>query len=378
MGLFKSVKSFLKRKLPATFNAAEFETERILKRLEQNEVILYQLLKGLEDEKMLFKLVDRIDEKIDGLAERLEDEETILNRLDRFEESINWIMERLYDEEAKRFEQIGKSIDRLSNRIKDEDGVIKGTRDSIDKLNEVVMRADLNAIVSCKSDDDYDKRLIPLNRYFNNRGMAVSMHLTSVADKPIPIVYETADIIRTSALSLMADEIHRKQLDGAVAEFGVARGKFARVLNALFPEKTLHLFDTFEGFPEYDVAIDAENNFSDAQKNNSYDNIDMNELKNNMPHLDKCLFHKGYFPQTAEGVEEEFCFVSIDCDLYKPICEGLNYFYPRLVKGGCIFVHDYRSKYFTGVKVAVTEFAERYGISYCVLPDNTGTAVILK
>ena len=248
----------------------------------------------------------------------------------------------------------------------------------IGELKQAVYRCDLNGIASCKSDNDFDKRLIPLNRYFDNRGMAVAMHLTSVAEKPDPIVYETADVIRTSTLSLIADEIHARELKGSVAELGVAQGKFARVINALFPERELHLFDTFEGFPQSDIADDKQRNFSDT-KPEWYADIDMSSLMSSMRHPERCIIHKGYFPDTAVGMEEErFCFVNIDCDLYKPILAGLEYFYPRLVKGGYIFVHDYRSKYFTGVRAALNEFAQKNNISYCVIPDNTGTAVITK
>lgn len=413
MNFFKKIKAFIKRKFPATFNAAEYETERVLKRIEQNEKVIVRLstqvceidgqiknlsemlenclnalnsVEGLRDELCAFKAETRQSfecfqqvsaecvSNVHTIIERISDvrsvSDTVRNTLreisemqDKHNASIMTGLSSLQDDYAQMQSEEKKRIDELSR--------------SIGNLNEIVMRSDLNAIVSCRSDDDYDRMLIPLNRYFNNRGVAVSMHLTSVADKPNPIVYETADIIRTSALSLVADEIRSKQLDGAVAELGVAQGKFARVINALFPEKTLHLFDTFDDFPEEDVAVDNERNFSSARRG-SYTDIDIEALLVNMPHPEQCALHKGYFPQTAKGIDEVFCFVNIDCDLYKPISDGLEFFYPRLIKGGCIFVHDYRSKYFTGVKAAMKEFAEKYEISYCVLPDNTGTAVIMK
>ena len=47
---------------------------------------------------------------------------------------------------------------------------------------------------------------------------------------------------------------------------------------------------------------------------------------------------EGYFPETTVGLEDErFAFVSLDTDLYKPIYEGLKFFYPRLNPGGIIF-----------------------------------------
>lgn len=358
--IFTRFRNFIKKKSPATFNAAEYETSRVLNRIQESEKITADIQeKTVKAEQRLndvSKQLDAVYGKLDALSKEL----TV----------IDSVTSELKDETYR----LHRNIDEQNTASEKKTAEITH---AVDELKQMVSRCDLNSIASCKSDNDYDNKLIPLNRYFNNRGMAVSMHLTSVAEKPDPIVYETADIIRTGTFSLIADEIHARSLDGAVAELGVAQGKFARVINALFPEKTLHLFDTFEGFPESDALVDKENNFSNT-KPEWYADIDINGILKSMRYPEKCILHKGYFPETAQGLEESFCFVNIDCDLYKPILAGLEYFYPRLVKGGYIFVHDYRSKYFTGVKAALNEFAEKNNISYCVIPDNTGTAVIVK
>lgn len=53
-------------------------------------------------------------------------------------------------------------------------------------------------------------------------------------------------------------------------------------------------------------------------------------------HVDTVV-RKGYFPETAKGLEEErFAFVSLDTDLYQPILAGLEFFWPRLNPGGMI------------------------------------------
>ena len=56
-----------------------------------------------------------------------------------------------------------------------------------------------------------------------------------------------------------------------------------------------------------------------------------------MAHPDNCIVKQGFFPETATDVEDTFCFVSIDTDLYEPIYQGLKFFYPKLEKGGYIF-----------------------------------------
>lgn len=56
-----------------------------------------------------------------------------------------------------------------------------------------------------------------------------------------------------------------------------------------------------------------------------------------MKHRDNCIIKKGWFPSVMEDVEDTFAFVSIDMDLYRPILEGLRYFYPRLAVGGILW-----------------------------------------
>lgn len=54
--------------------------------------------------------------------------------------------------------------------------------------------------------------------------------------------------IRVASLRLIAQEIKDRNVPGELAELGVFRGEFASVMNALFPEKELHLFDTFKSW----------------------------------------------------------------------------------------------------------------------------------
>lgn len=371
MSVFKKIRTFIKNKSPATFNAVEYETGRLLSRINEKDAMFLRLQEQIAETNSELKTLSEFFHKYTELSVATTNK--LQSEFNNMRTSIENNRAQIKNFDVELSDLKNKTVEHYNTTEK----CIDEFNESVGKLKETIMRADLNSIVTCKSDSDFDKCMIPLNRYFNNRGMAISMHLTSVADKPDPIVYETADMIRTSTLSLIADEIHARNIGGSVAELGVAQGKFARVINALFPEKTLHLFDTFEVFPKKDIVFDKEKNFSNASSA-SYINIDTETLLNTFRYPKQCVIHKGYFPDTAVGFEERFCFVNIDCDLYMPIKAGLEYFYPRLLKGGCIFVHDYRSRYYTGVKVAVSEFAEKHEISYCVIPDNTGTVVIMK
>ena len=97
-----------------------------------------------------------------------------------------------------------------------------------------------------------------------------------------------------------------------------------------------------------------------------------------MPHAKQCVIKKGFFPQTAAGLTEEFVFVSIDADLYEPIYNGLVFFFPKLISGGYIFIHDFNNDNYKGSRKAVQQFCVENKINYLPLPDSGGSAIIMK
>lgn len=66
------------------------------------------------------------------------------------------------------------------------------------------------------------------------------------------------DYVRINTFELVADEIEKKNLDGAVAELGVYRGDFAQYINFKFKDRKLYLFDTFQGFNENESRTQIE------------------------------------------------------------------------------------------------------------------------
>lgn len=51
-----------------------------------------------------------------------------------------------------------------------------------------------------------------------------------------------------------------ENLRGNVAEHGVCMGEFSYFINEYFSDKTLYLFNTFEGFSEQDLRVDRSRN----------------------------------------------------------------------------------------------------------------------
>ena len=185
------------------------------------------------------------------------------------------------------------------------------------------------------------------------------------------------DYFRFSSLELIAYEITEKNIPGCVAEFGVFRGEFAKYINSVFPDRKLFLFDTFEGFDVRDIKTEINNNYSSAQKND-FSDTSVNLVIKKMKYPENCIVKKGYFPETAMDIEEKFVFVSIDVDLFDAIYNGLCYFYPRLMPGGYIFVHDYNFTKYSGTKDAVKKYAAENKLTFFPMSDIYGTAVFMK
>jgi len=139
-----------------------------------------------------------------------------------------------------------------------------------------------------------------------------------------------------------------EKIPGSLAEVGVFRGGSAKLICQAKGERMLHLFDTFEGLPEVE-EVDSPL-FSHGEYIASLE--DVTEYLKGYPNV---RIYKGLFPATSGPVKEErFAFVSLDVDLRKGTQDCLEFFYPRMSRGGIIITHDYVQA--AGVKKAVDDF----------------------
>ncbi len=161
----------------------------------------------------------------------------------------------------------------------------------------------------------------------------------------------------------------------AVAEGGVFQGMFSCEINRSFPDRALFLFDTFEGFDKKDVELEARNGFSDVREH-YYSETSEEIVLNRLPHKERAVIRKGYFPDTAKGLEDErFLFVNLDFDLYAPILAGLRFFYPRMVSGGVILIHDYFTEFYHGVRKALDDFEKEESLQLVKAPIGDGISI---
>lgn len=198
-------------------------------------------------------------------------------------------------------------------------------------------------------------------------------------DSPMESGYESTDYVRIKSFELAVKELRKRKVPGAVAEVGVFRGEFAQYINYAFPDRKCYLFDTFDGFNANEALMEMKNGNCTAAFVEAYKQTNVGIVLNRMSNLQNVIIKQGFFPESLDGLEEKFAFVSIDVDFEESIYEGLKYFYPRLNKGGYIFIHDYNSS-LQGVEIAVDRYEKEEGVQLCKMPlcDANGTLVVMK
>ncbi len=138
-----------------------------------------------------------------------------------------------------------------------------------------------------------------------------------------------------------------RNVAGDMAELGVFAGASAKMIATRAPGRVLHLFDTFDGLPE------PSEKDSKRFKKRQYC-YSLEQVQEYLKDLN-VRFHKGVFPASAQELSSRtFAFVHLDGDLYESTKAGLEWFYPRLSKGGILVCHDYDTS--AGVNQAFEEF----------------------
>jgi O-methyltransferase len=179
-----------------------------------------------------------------------------------------------------------------------------------------------------------------------------------------------SDPVRDQTLVMAILTLERESVPGSFAELGVHQGATSELIHRTAPDRTLYLFDTFEGFPEENLE----------RKDERFKDTSAELVRRRLGNSGKVVIRKGLFPETAKGLEHErFALVMLDADLYQSTLDGLAFFYPRMAPGGYIFAHDYNStESDRGVSRAVREFMAGKPEHWIEIPDIFGTALMRK
>jgi O-methyltransferase len=133
---------------------------------------------------------------------------------------------------------------------------------------------------------------------------------------------------------------HCAHLNGDFAECGVYRGGTALLLSEALadraPEKTLHLFDSFQGMPPTRGRV------IDAYQQGDLGDTSLAEVQAFLADRTNVTFHPGFIPGTLQTVaDRHFAFVHLDVDIYRSTHDALAFFYDRLVPGAIVVCDDY-------------------------------------
>lgn len=189
-------------------------------------------------------------------------------------------------------------------------------------------------------------------------------------------LFRGLDLVRVWGLVLNAKQV-LSQHAGSLAELGVYQGQSSALLS-FYAEKfgrKIYLADTFQGFAQQQF----EENMGES-KQTAFKDTSLEAARAVVGDYAGNRWVVGMFPDsiTTEMRDDLYAFVSIDCDLYEPITEGLKFFWPRMVPGGMIFIHDYSSGHWPGVTRAVDEFCTQNGIAGSLLPDLAGSYMLTR
>lgn len=182
-------------------------------------------------------------------------------------------------------------------------------------------------------------------------------------------------------------ELFKKVVDlpGVIIDLGVFKGAstftWAKLCEIFCPtdvKKVVYGFDTFEGFPDIteedgkidisqDVRVGGYFGGQSIERDLQLAQKAMNEDKH-IYHVDRIKFIKGDVVNTIpefvanHGNGLKIALLNMDVDLYLPTKTALEFFVPKMVKGGIIILDEYAVDAFGGETKAVDEyFAKEFG-----------------
>ena len=169
---------------------------------------------------------------------------------------------------------------------------------------------------------------------------------------------------------------HAMELEGDFVECGVNRGSTAmsNIVYTRFeqyPGRKYYLFDTFNGLDEK-VSTKDEYERLKGHYEDCYGFV----VRSFSPYPNVVVV-RGTVPETLEQMKiERVAYLSIDMNCAYPEEKAMEYFWPKMVKGGVIVLDDYGWPMCEEQKAAADRFAKKVGAMIMCLPNGQG--IIIK
>jgi hypothetical protein len=220
---------------------------------------------------------------------------------------------------------------------------------------------------------------VPANRQYDpyptltsklvRRMYDVPEHIACLRDRIVPgnfvrlheVVknYTMCGKARLRSLYRAVSYVCEENIPGDLVECGTAKGGSAAMLGLtsqlVSSNRTLWVFDTFEGIPE---PTQADPDYEEASK---FTGLFRGELHEVADFFDQCgilqnaRLVKGLFQETLPFTEvESIAVLHIDADWYESVWTCINCLYDRISPGGVIQFDDYGT--WAGARKAIDEF----------------------
>jgi O-methyltransferase len=173
--------------------------------------------------------------------------------------------------------------------------------------------------------------------------------------------YQKLSALYDAACCVEAQGIH-----GSFVECGVRNGGSAAVMAAVAArnsKRDVWLFDSWEGLPD-PTGQDITHDGQPGRRGQALGYLEqVNALLFSKMNLDPNKIHieKGWFNETIPTVKEnlaEIALLNLDCDWYESVKFCMEELYPRVVRGGVVFIDDYF--YWQGARKAVDDFMRQH------------------
>jgi len=151
----------------------------------------------------------------------------------------------------------------------------------------------------------------------------------------------------------------------SLVEVGVADGRTSKFIldNIKDPGFKIYCVDPYEVYEGYEGSHHG----SPQDLQDAYEYANKNVFSK-----DRCKFYKLCSGEAVKFFDAgSIDLVFIDGNhYYEWVKEDIEYWYPIVREGGILSGHDYVKKYGWGVKRAVDEFVEKYGLELLKAKDN--------
>lgn len=155
--------------------------------------------------------------------------------------------------------------------------------------------------------------------------------------------------------SIIASVKQTHNVLGVMAELGVYKGGSAKLIAEQNTNKELFLIDSFKGLSVPSPEM------GDKHMKGEFADTTLVEVKKHIESsvfpLARITYFEGFVPYILTTLPEvKYSFVHMDMDLYLPTKNAIEYFYPRMSKGGVMLFDDYKWQMCDGVTRIIDEF----------------------